>query len=64
LGKVDGGAGPGKAGGGDAALKKIFAKFTEWNGPAFGYDDFLHVTEMNNLADELANKGIMSLRDV
>jgi ribonuclease HI len=48
--------------GGDASLKKIFAKFTEWNGPSFGYDDFLHVTEMNNLADELANKGIASLR--
>jgi ribonuclease HI len=45
-----------------ASLKKVFAKFTEWNGPSFSYDDFLHVTEMNNLADELANKGISSLR--
>jgi ribonuclease HI len=48
--------------GSDASLKKIFAKFTEWNGSSFDYDDFLHVTEMNNLAVELANRGIASLR--
>jgi ribonuclease HI len=48
----------------DASLKKVFAKFTEWNGPSFDYDDFLHATEMNNLADELANRGIQSLRSL
>jgi ribonuclease HI len=60
---MGGGSASGKSGGnGDVSLRKVFAKFTEWNGPSFGYDDFLHVTEMNNLADELANRGIASLR--
>jgi ribonuclease HI len=46
----------------DTSLRKIYAKFTAWNGLSFDYDDFLHATEMNNLADELAGKGIASLR--
>jgi ribonuclease HI len=44
------------------ALKKTYDKFLEWNGPEFSYEDFIHVTEMNNLCDALANKGIDSLR--
>jgi len=44
----------------EAALKKHYAKFLEWNGPGFSYEDFLHITEMNDLADKLANKGIDS----
>ncbi len=42
-------------------LDAIYKKFTEWNGPEFDYDDFLYVTEMNNRADALANKGIQTL---
>jgi ribonuclease HI len=48
--------------GSDAARQKAFAKFREWNGASFSYDDFLHATEMNIRADELANRGIDSLR--
>jgi ribonuclease HI len=46
----------------EAALRKLFAKFQGWNGAKFTYDDFLHVTEMNNRADDLANQGVNSLR--
>lgn len=42
-------------------LKKLYAKFQEWNGKDFSYKCFIHVTEMNNLADKLANKGIKEL---
>ncbi len=42
-------------------LDSIYKKFVEWNGPEFDYDDFLYVTEMNNRADALANKGIQTL---
>jgi ribonuclease HI len=45
-----------------AQLGKIYGKFKEWNGNCFSYENFLHVTEMNNLCDALANKGIDSLR--
>ncbi len=41
---------------------KLYAKFTEWNGSQFSYDDFLYITEKNNRADELANVGIDSIR--
>ena len=41
---------------------KLYAKFLEWNGAEFSYDDFLHVTAMNNRADELANVGIDEIR--
>ena len=40
----------------------LYKKFLEWNGPRFTYEDFVHVINMNNLADELANKGIDELR--
>ncbi len=42
-------------------LDSYYNKFIEWNGPSFDFDDFLYVTEMNNRADDLANKGIKSL---
>ena len=41
---------------------KLYSKFTEWNGKEFTFDDFTHVTEMNNRADELANVGIDEIR--
>lgn len=43
-------------------LDKLYAKFVEWNGPEFSYEDFLYVTEKNNRCDALANEGIDSLR--
>lgn len=44
-------------------LEKLYEKFTEWNGAQFSYEDFIYVTEKNNRADELANKGIDELRN-
>ncbi|MBQ9015260.1 MAG: ribonuclease HI [Firmicutes bacterium] len=43
-------------------FRKLYAKFVEWNGAQFSYEDFLYVTEKNNRADALANEGIDSLR--
>ena len=37
---------------------KLYAKFVEWNGAHFSFEDFQFVTEKNNRADELANVGI------
>lgn len=42
-------------------IDSIYGKFIEWNGPSFTRDDFLHITKMNNRADELANMGIKEL---
>jgi len=42
----------------EANIKKHFEKFREWNGAEFTFEEFIHVTEMNNLADKLANIGI------
>lgn len=39
-------------------FNKLYAKFTEWNGSSFSFEDFKYITQMNNKADELANKGI------
>ena len=39
-----------------------YEKFLSWNGAGFSYDDFLHIVEMNNRCDALANKGVDSLR--
>ena len=39
----------------DKVTDKDYMKFIEWNGHSFTYDDFIHVTEMNNRCDELAN---------
>lgn len=41
---------------------KIYQKFLEWNGDRFTYDDFAYITEMNNLADKLANDGMDQYR--
>jgi ribonuclease HI len=46
-----------------ATLDKLYAKFVEWNGSRFSYEDFIYITEMNNLVDGLANKGIDSIRE-
>ncbi|MDR0570081.1 MAG: ribonuclease HI [Clostridiales Family XIII bacterium] len=45
------------------SLEPIYRKFLEWNGPEFGYEDFLHATKMNNRADELANMGAAEARE-
>ena len=37
---------------------ELYEKFLEWNGSNFSYEAFMHVTNMNNRADELANVGI------
>ncbi|MBQ6370688.1 MAG: ribonuclease HI [Firmicutes bacterium] len=41
---------------------ELYEKFLERNGADFSYEDFMYVTEKNNQADALANKGIDSLR--
>ena len=43
-------------------MNKLYEKFLEWNGASYSYEEFLHVTEMNNRADELANVGIDEIR--
>ncbi len=43
-------------------FQKLYKKFVEWNGTQFTYEDFEYVTDMNNRADVLANKGIDELR--
>lgn len=45
-------------------LDKIYEKFLEWNGAGFTYEEFRHITDMNNRADELANMGIDEVREV
>ncbi len=40
----------------------VYEKFLEWNGGSFSYEDFVYVTEMNNRADALANRGIDEIR--
>lgn len=41
----------------------LYRKFVEWNGAGFTFDDFLAVTEKNNRADALANRGIATLQN-
>ena len=41
---------------------QLYAKFTNWNGERFTYDDFQYITTMNNRADELANLGISRIK--
>jgi len=41
---------------------KLYAKFAEWNGARFSFEDFQYITRMNNRADELANLGIDEVR--
>ena len=40
----------------------LYDKFTSWNGANFTFDDFKYITNMNNRADALANKGMDYLR--
>lgn len=40
----------------------LYEKFIQMNGAKFSFDDFKYVTEMNNRADVLANKGINDIR--
>ncbi|MCI2061508.1 MAG: ribonuclease HI [Eubacteriaceae bacterium] len=46
----------------ETVLKKTYAKFKDWNGGRFTYDDFKYITAMNNRCDELANEGVDELR--
>lgn len=48
--------------GSEASLKKVYEKFREWNGSSITYDEFIHFTEMNNRADELANIAMDEIR--
>jgi len=41
---------------------KLYGKFCEWNGGCFTLDEFKYITERNNRADELANRGIDEIR--
>lgn len=43
-------------------VQPIYEKFLVWNGKHFTMEDFLYITEMNNVADELANKGMDQIR--
>ncbi|MEG1583426.1 MAG: ribonuclease HI [Anaerovorax sp.] len=43
-------------------IQPLYDKFCQWNGPTFSLEDFLYVTEMNNLADRLANQGMDEIR--
>ena len=43
-------------------VTKHYEKFTAINGSGFSLDEFRHIIEMNNRADELANMGIYEAR--
>lgn len=43
-------------------FEALYKKFLEWNGTKFSYDDFCHVTTMNNRADELCNIAMDEIR--
>lgn len=43
-------------------VEGLYKKFLEWNGNTFSMEAFRHVVDMNNKADELANRGVDSLR--
>ena len=45
-------------------FKGHYEKFKKVNGTKFGFKDFLHIVEMNNRCDSLANLGIDEIRDV
>lgn len=44
-------------------LDNLYEKFLQWNGSKFTYEDFIYITQMNNLVDALANRGIDSIRE-
>ncbi|QHI72281.1 ribonuclease H family protein [Aminipila terrae] len=41
----------------------LYEKFIQMNGNQFSFEDFKYITQMNNKADALANKGINMIRD-
>ncbi|MDR1954175.1 MAG: ribonuclease HI [Clostridiales Family XIII bacterium] len=43
-------------------ISAIYEKFLANNGKSFSYEEFIHITRMNNRADALANVGIDALR--
>lgn len=43
-------------------MSALYAKFCQWNGDGFTFDEFVYITEKNNRADELANAGIDEIR--
>lgn len=45
-----------------AELNRLYEKFVQWNGSGYSFDDFQYVTEKNNRADQLANRGIDEIR--
>jgi len=47
---------------GEAELRRRYERFKENNGDGFSYEDFLHITERNNRADQLANLGMDGAR--
>lgn len=40
----------------------LYEKFIQMNGSGFSFEDFQYITEMNNRADALANKGVDQIR--
>lgn len=44
-------------------VNNLYDKFVEWNGQSFAMEDFIYITKMNHRADELANFGIVSVRE-
>lgn len=44
-------------------MNALYEKFLQWNGAGFSFEDFEHVTEMNNRADRLANNGIDEVKE-
>jgi hypothetical protein len=43
-------------------VDSIYRKFLSSNKDFFERDEFIHITEMNNHADLLANRGVDALR--
>lgn len=43
-------------------FEDLYAKFIQWNGTQYSFEDFKYITEMNNRADELANMGINEVK--
>ncbi len=43
-------------------MKRLYAEFKKWNGNSCSYDDFLHISAMNNKCDALANQAMDELR--
>ena len=44
-------------------IEKHYQNFRKWNGDQFTKEDFLTITEKNNMADALANKGVDSMKN-